>query len=82
MSFNNTEWIKTKQDFIQFLDNLIVDYQQNQWENNNLEDFLTAMESWVEDAEGYYQNINAPQILQTPSWRLFADILMASTLYE
>lgn len=40
------------------------------------------MLSWTEDADGYYQNISVSNSIDTPSWRLFADMLLAVTMYE
>lgn len=75
--------IKNRDEFLIFLKKLIEDFKyKKDWENNDLESFLTAMLSWVEDADGYYENINELEILANPSWRLFADILNASTMYE
>ena len=62
----------------------LKDFSENSanWENTTLEDFLSAMLSWVEDAEGYYTNIGELDVINNYSWRLFADILIASSMYE
>ena len=75
--------IKSREDFLLFLEKFIESFKsEKNWENNNLESFLEGMLSWVEDADGYYENINQMEVLSNPSWRLFADILIASTMYE
>ena len=82
-SKNMTYNIKNREDFIIFLEKLLEDFRKEKnWENNNLESFIEGMLSWVEDADGYYKNINQMEVLSNPSWRLFADILIASTMYE
>ena len=82
-SKNMTSNIKNREDFIIFLEKFLEDYRREKnWENNNLESFIEGMLSWVEDADGYYKNINQMEVLSNPSWRLFADILIASTMYE
>ena len=82
-SKNMTSNIKNREDFIIFLEKLLEDFRnEKNWENNNLESFIEGMLSWVEDADGYYKNINQMEVLSNPSWRLFADILIASTMYE
>ena len=82
-SKNMTSNIKNREDFIIFLEKLLEDFRREKnWENNNLESFIEGMLSWVEDADGYYKNINQMEVLSNPSWRLFADILIASTMYE
>ncbi len=75
--------IKTKQDFLTFLDNLKQDHLENiqQWENKDLQSFLTAMHNWVVDMEGFYANTQQPQPDHIP-WKIFADILMAGKIYE
>ena len=81
---HETDKIHSKDDFIKFLGFFLEDYHENfeKWENSNLESFLQSMLSWTEDADGYYQNIEASDIIDNPSWRLFADMLLASTMYE
>ena len=76
--------LSNKEDFMKFLQLFLKDFSENSanWENATLEDFLSAMLSWVEDAEGYYTNIGDLDVINNPSWRLFADILMASSMYE
>ena len=51
------------------------------WENTNLESFLEALGSWVEDMDGYYINQGKPVPTQ-PDWKIAADMLMAATMYE
>ena len=76
--------LSTKEDFMKFLQLFLKDFSENSanWENTTLEDFLSAMLSWVEDAEGYYTNIGELDVINNYSWRLFADILIASSMYE
>jgi hypothetical protein len=75
--------IKTKDDFIRFLDAFIKDFKQNpnEWENNDLEKFLFAMKAWTEDMEGFYINQNK-KVPEKVEWEVFANILYASKMYE
>lgn len=75
--------IKTREDFVSFLNNLRKDYLDNisSWENRDIETYLEAMASWVEDMDGFYTNQGLP-IPQDPSWKVFADILMGGKVYE
>jgi hypothetical protein len=75
--------VASKGDFLQFMDALINDFKSNPegWENKTLADYLSALQSWTEDMEGYYINNNLP-IPENVSWQVFADILMAATMYE
>ena len=79
-----TEKIHPKDNLIKFLEFFLGDYHKNfeKWKNSNLENFLQVMLSWTEDADGYYQNISVSNSIDTPSWRLFADMLLAVTMYE
>lgn len=54
--------IKNKQDFLSFLNMFIKDFKNNKdsWENTTVDTFLEGMESWIDDMEGYYINMNLP----------------------
>jgi hypothetical protein len=39
------------------------------------------MASWMEDMDGFYENMNKPCPDNT-SWSVLADILMAARIYE
>ncbi len=75
--------VNSKEDFLRFMNALMNDLKTNsdQWENKTLADYLSAMQSWTEDMEGYYINNNIP-IPENICWKIFADILMAATMYE
>ena len=44
------------------------------WENPSLGPFLEAMHAWTEDM--------GARVAAQPSWRMFADMLMAAKIYE
>lgn len=74
----------TKEDFIQFINNLKMDFIENKehWENKTIEDYLDAMSRYVEDIQGYYVNTNQNINLEKIDWKAFSDILKASSIYE
>jgi len=80
---NTAKNVKTKEDFIKFLSALIDESVANKGrgENRNLEQYLSAMQSWTEDMDGYYINNNLP-VPENINWKVFADILMAARIYE
>ena len=80
----NTENIKTREDFIKFAKELSQNYKDHkqEWENNKLDLFLDAMATYSNDVQGYYKNWHPEVSADIPSWRVFADILKGSTLYE
>lgn len=51
------------------------------WQNSDLHSFLEAAAAWLEDSDGYYQNIGKVPPA-TPSWSTLADILQAARSYE
>ncbi|QJB56028.1 hypothetical protein [Pseudodesulfovibrio sp. zrk46] len=51
------------------------------WENDSLPRFLEAMAAWSENFDGYYK-FHGIDMNKEPKWRLFADLLMAGTMYE
>jgi hypothetical protein len=75
--------IDDKKDFLKFMELLIADLKRNPdyWENNDLESYLQAMANWTEDMEGYYRNTNQP-IPKNVDWKVFANILVAATIYD
>ena len=73
--------IKTKEDLSEFIKVLMNEYNKDDWENNNIPDFLEAMSAWIIDMDGYYKN-NGKDIPNKPDWKTFAEILKASTMYE
>jgi len=79
----NTKEIRSKEDFIKFVGDLILDLKTNPntWENKNLDAYLDALQRWTGDMEGYYINNNLP-VPENVNWRIFADILMAARMYE
>lgn len=83
MKYSEIKTIQTKKDFINFLRALKNDYVKNlsSWENKDIETFLEAMASWVEDMDGFYINQGLP-VPEKPDWKVFADILMGGKLYE
>ena len=78
--------INSKKDFLIFLRELIIQLKDNPekfGENNTLEAYLEGMEGWVEDMDGYYENNNLGHVdLKNVNWRVFADVLMAASIYE
>ena len=72
-----TSAVSTYQDLAVFLQQLHDDYLKNgkDWENQTLSSFLGALSAYVTDAS---LSSDAP----VASWRVFADLLCAATIYE
>ncbi|MBM4779663.1 MAG: hypothetical protein GQE15_18315 [Archangiaceae bacterium] len=62
---------------------MAADFQANRskWENAEVDSFLLAAASWVEDMDGYYENRGEP-VPKEPSWHVVADIFQAAKTYE
>jgi hypothetical protein len=76
--------IKSKKDFEYFLACLIQDYIQNQdeWQNLDLQSFLTGLIGFVADMSGYYENIGETDVfVENITWRIAAEMLLAATVY-
>jgi hypothetical protein len=81
--YERAENVKSREDLFEFINHLRRDLQANkdEWENRTLEDYLEAMAAWICDMEGFYMSKNQP-VPKQPTWKTFADILYASSMYE
>ena len=72
--------IESKEDFIVFLQELQKDFLNNpqEWENTELCEYLEAMEGFL---IGSTEN-SLNKIDFTPSWNLFARIMIVASIYE
>ena len=68
--------MKTRQDVIDAIQELVADFEQNEesWENSTLPQYLEAMGAWVEGYGGKYN----PE----PSWEFITQMLSAAKIYE
>ena len=75
--------VTTRDDLASFVtalkDDLIT--HGSDWENPDLERFLEAMSAWVFSMENAYKNLGKEVPVQ-PSWKAFAEILLAAKVYE
>ncbi len=77
------ENVKSKQDFISFINRLCNDNQINndEWENKDILSYLEGVSSWVEDMDGYYKYMK----LDVPTnidWRFIATLFYVGKIYE
>jgi hypothetical protein len=52
------------------------------WENRTLSAYLEAMSAWLNDASRSEGTIAHTNLSKGPSWRTFANILLAASVYE
>ena len=75
--------IHTKDDLAGFVAELKADLLRNpeDWENPDLPSYLEAMTAWIQSMEAFYQNAGRG-FPDPPSWKTFAEILLAARIYE
>ena len=75
--------IETRSDLSEFVSALQRDFEKNkeEWENPSIDCFLEAMSAWIEDMDGYYKN-QGQNFSEEQPWKMFAEILLASKVYE
>lgn len=51
--------VSTKDEFIAFIEQLKNDKLEKpeDWENSDIQSYLTGISSWVDDMDGYYKNL-------------------------
>jgi len=81
MTPEDTAKISNQKTFESFLGSLISEFERegHQWENGDLGNFLQAMQSWLEDSDGFYTN-REESCDQIP-WRKLADAMAAARIY-
>lgn len=82
MSLPNYTRVDSKDDFLNLVARLAADREARQWSNNSSPEFVAALGSWLEDADGFYLNTDRALDTSKPSWQLFADMLQAARFYE
>lgn len=79
------ENVNTKEDFIKFLQDLSIDFDENpnSWQNTSISSYLEAMSAYVEymDAEIIYQRFGIV-IPPNPDWKFIARVLLSGKYYE
>ena len=76
--------IRDRKQFADFVNALSRDWEEggDKWENRDIGSFLEAMGAWLEGSMGYYRNFSLDVNPDEPSWRVFADALLAARVYE
>jgi len=75
--------VHSREEFLALVRGMVRDLRNNPdaWENRNLDSFLDALASWVEDMDGYYLNAGEP-VPEQPTWKTLAEMLLAARIYE
>lgn len=76
------ENISTRQQLAELLELVVEDYELNLsfWNNQDLYSFIRAMSQYVKGTGGYSDYCSG-QDANIPTWRLFAEIILAARAY-
>jgi hypothetical protein len=83
LSPRDIEKITSRADFVGFVKRMREDLTAGspEWPNGDLTSYWEALESWIEDSSGYFENhdIDPEEI---SAWRWLAMALAAARIYE
>lgn len=81
--YENINMIQTRENFVEFLYLMVKDKELNseEWENKSITEYIEGMASWVEDMDGYYNNMNL-QMPRDIDWKFIATLLYVGKIYE
>jgi hypothetical protein len=74
--------VQTRQELLDLIFKLLDENDAMEWENETAYRFVQALAAWLNDADGFYQNIAEATDANQASWQLFADALQAARVYE
>ncbi|WP_442358311.1 DUF7660 family protein [Labrys wisconsinensis] len=78
----NPHCVQTMEQLSNFILELRDEYNEKKdWENCDMERYLSAMSAFVGSMDVYYKNVNR-DISSISVWQLMAEILLASKYYE
>ena len=73
--------VKSHADLVKFLGELRKDQAKGKWENGELAQYLSGLEGFAGDLEGWFAN-RKEKLPAQPTWSLMAQVLLAASLYE
>jgi hypothetical protein len=79
----NPELIKSKLDFVVFLEQFQKDLIDNpvRWENSTLLDFLSALSGVAHDSSGLFKNQGLEPFAES-QWTYLARLFISATVYD
>lgn len=82
--FDYVKTVRSREDFISFVGYLNDDCRINnsEWENNDLHSFLVGLSGFATDMNGYYRNMGEEVDVESISWRIAAEMLLAAKVYS
>ena len=78
--FEFAKTVKDKSDFVEFLKHLLHDLENkpDEWQNTSLDMYIECMAAFLESSK----NPSFSEIDFTPAWSVFAEIMVAASIYE
>lgn len=77
MIYNAIENIKSKEDFLKFMNTNVITHEND----THLNEYLESVVSWIEDMDGFYNNmgLNKPDNID---WSFIATLFYVGRIYE
>lgn len=77
MIYNAIENIKSKEDFLKFMNTNVITHEND----THLNEYLESVVSWIEDMDGFYNNmgLNKPENID---WSFIATLFYVGRIYE
>lgn len=77
MIYNAIENIKSKEDFLKFMNTNVITNEND----THLNEYLESVVSWIEDMDGFYNNmgLNKPDNVD---WSFIATLFYVGRIYE
>lgn len=75
--------IRSKEDFVKFLNELKYDkeHKSEDWTNQEISSYLDGIASWVEDMEGYFNNMSIDMPTNI-DWKFISTLFYVGKIYE
>ena len=75
--------VENKDTFLKFMELLAKDFETNpqKWESPTIDSYLEAIQSWVEDMDGYYMN-TGQELPKDINWNFVATLFYVGKIYE
>jgi hypothetical protein len=76
--------VSSRSDLIAFIEALNADFvaRRAEWANDRIDLFLGGLCGFTRDMGGYYENMGEVVDVETATWRMVAQMLLAATVYE